>query len=233
MPVSETTVARVLKQAGLPKLWRRSAEARAQGTRPEQAPVADRRALDLRPRRLRTGFGGLFLFAHDLARLDLDAMLKASDMPGSAMIPAGCAFRALLALKLWGVGRPSHVMPETLDRGDRAVRRPQCHAQTRIADRILLPHRPPPPSRVDGPLAPGRPQPRHRARRRTVLRSRLPYHSLSRRRRADPKALCLEAQPPPERHPRLPRARRRRAPVRLGQRQALQGNPERRGLALH
>ena len=117
MPVSETTVARVLKQAGLPKLWRRSAEARAQGTRPEQAPVADRRALDLRPRRLRTGFGGLFLFAHDLARLDLDAMLKASDMPGSAMIPAGCAFRALLALKLWGVGRPSHVMPETLDPG--------------------------------------------------------------------------------------------------------------------
>ena len=117
MPVSETTVARVLKQAGLPKLWRRSAAARAQGTRPEQAPVADRPALDLRPRRLRTGFGGLFLFAHDLARLDLDAMLKASDMPGSAMIPAGCAFRALLALKLWGVGRPSHVMPETLDEG--------------------------------------------------------------------------------------------------------------------
>ena len=38
-------------------------------------------------------------------------------MPGSAMIPAGCAFRALLALKLWGIGRPSHITPETLDGG--------------------------------------------------------------------------------------------------------------------
>ena len=117
MPASPPHIQGVLKDAGLPRLPRRRRADRIDAVRPEQAPVADRRALDLRPRRLRTGFGGLFLFAHDLARLDLDAMLKASDMPGSAMIPAGCAFRALLALKLWGVGRPSHVMPETLDPG--------------------------------------------------------------------------------------------------------------------
>ena len=38
-------------------------------------------------------------------------------MPGSGMISAGCAFRALLALRLWGVGRPSNITPDTFDEG--------------------------------------------------------------------------------------------------------------------
>ena len=117
LPVSSTTVARVLKRAGLPKLWRRTAAQRTAGPAPLHAPVADHRALDLAPRRLRTEFGGLFLFAADLARIGLDDMLRQHGLPGSAMIPAGCAFRSLLALKLWGIGRPSRVMPETLDAG--------------------------------------------------------------------------------------------------------------------
>ncbi len=117
LPASPPHIQGVLKDAGLPRLPRRRLADRTGAVQPEQAPVADCRALDLRPRRLRTDFGGLFLFAHDLARLDLDAMLEAGDMPGSAMIPAGCAFRALLALKLWGMGRPSHIMPESLDEG--------------------------------------------------------------------------------------------------------------------
>ena len=71
LPVSATTVARVLKRAGLPKLWRRTAAQRAAGPAPVHAPVADHRALDLSPRRLRTEFGGLFLFAGDLARIGL------------------------------------------------------------------------------------------------------------------------------------------------------------------
>ncbi len=117
LPVSATTVARVLKRAGLPKLWRRTHAQRAQGAQPQPAPVADRRALDLSPRRFRTDFGGLFLFAPDLARLGLDRLLERHGLPGSAMIPPGCAFRSLLALKLWGIGRPARVMPETLDQG--------------------------------------------------------------------------------------------------------------------
>ena len=44
-------------------------------------------------------------------------MLAQAGMPGSAMIPAGCAVRSLLALKLWGIGRPSQVTAETLDEG--------------------------------------------------------------------------------------------------------------------
>ena len=115
LPVSEATVARVLKRAGFGRLRRRRPEAR--GGRASCAAVADQRELDLRPRRFRTEFGGLFLFAHDLAALGFDRVLEESDMPGSAMIPPGCAFRALLALKLWGIGRPSHITPETLDEG--------------------------------------------------------------------------------------------------------------------
>ena len=116
MPTSVTAVNRILREAGLPKLWRRPpAQGAAAG--PVRAPVADRGALDLSPRSLRTGFGGLFLFAADLARCDLDGMLAQAGMPGSAMIPAGCAFRSMLALKLWGIGRPSQVAPETLDEG--------------------------------------------------------------------------------------------------------------------
>ena len=67
------------------------------------------------PRSFETGFGGLFLLAFDLARMGMDELLQ--DMPGSALIPAGCAVRSLLALKLWGIGRPSQVMAETFDEG--------------------------------------------------------------------------------------------------------------------
>ncbi len=116
LPTSTTAVNRILREAGLPKLWRRTAEEREEA-RPEPAPVADRNALDLSPRRLRTRFGGLFLFAPDLARCDLDGIVEQAGMPGSSMIPAGCAFRSLLALKLWGIGRPSQAIADTLDEG--------------------------------------------------------------------------------------------------------------------
>ena len=80
-----------------------------------QAVRADCRALNLEPRTFTTSFGGLFLFAFDLARMGMDELLQ--NMPGSALIPAGCAVRSLLALKLWGIGRPSQIMAETLDEG--------------------------------------------------------------------------------------------------------------------
>ena len=112
LPHSVGFVFNVLRQAGLPKLARRAAHLQPAVL---QAPLADRRALDLTPRHFRTDFGGLFLFAADLARLDLSSL--ADGLPGSALIPADCALRALLALKLWGLGRPSRVMPAVLDDG--------------------------------------------------------------------------------------------------------------------
>ena len=100
-------------EAGYKKLPRRSANERS--VRAIKAVRADRRAFSLAPNSFNTGFGGLFLFAFDLARIGMDKIF--ADMPGSALIPAGCAIRSLLALKLWGIGRPSQVMAETLDPG--------------------------------------------------------------------------------------------------------------------
>ena len=117
MAAGTTTVQRTLRRNGIGKLPRRSPGAREAALRPVSAPLADARELDLAPRRLRTAFGGLFLFVPDLVRLNLDRIAGDSGMPGSRMIPAGHAFRALLALKLWGVGRPPHVMADILDPG--------------------------------------------------------------------------------------------------------------------
>jgi hypothetical protein len=79
--------------------------------------VADVRQLDLTPRVVHTKFGGLFLFLPDLVAGDLDAVLARSGFPGSEMVPAGCALRSLLALKLFGNARHRHVMGYVLDEG--------------------------------------------------------------------------------------------------------------------
>ena len=117
MPAGTTTVQRILRQHGIGKLSRRSTSQRQAALRPATAPVADIQQFDLSPRCLHTEFGGLFLFVPDLVQLNLDQIVSDSQMPGSAMIPAGHAFRALLALKLWGIGRPPHVMADILDPG--------------------------------------------------------------------------------------------------------------------
>lgn len=113
--VSSAYVHGVLKDAGVGKLARRSLDERLDIVRAHKAAISERRALDLDCRTFSTNFAGLFLFAHDLVRVDIDSMVE--NMPGSGMIPAGCAFRSLLALKLWGIGRPSRIMAETLDEG--------------------------------------------------------------------------------------------------------------------
>ena len=116
IPAGISTFARTVKQAGLPRLWRRTNKEREE-RRARRAPAADGRKLNLQRRSFETRFGGLFLFAFDLARLEMESMLKEHAMPGSDRLPAGCAFRALLALKLWGIGRPHHIMPDVLDEG--------------------------------------------------------------------------------------------------------------------
>ena len=73
--------------------------------------------LDLTPRQFRTKFGGLFLFMPYLAAVPLDKIFHQADLPGSGMIPAGQAMRSLLALKLFGNARHSHVMSSVLDEG--------------------------------------------------------------------------------------------------------------------
>jgi hypothetical protein len=115
--LSPAAVATILKEEGFAKLPRRLDEERPDHPRPVVADVADVRQLDLRPRTVHTDFGGLFLFLPDLIAVNLDAVLNRSRFPGSKMIPAACAMRSLLGLKLFGTARHSHVMSSVLDDG--------------------------------------------------------------------------------------------------------------------
>jgi hypothetical protein len=116
-PVSPATVSTVLKEEGFARLPRRLDEERPQGTRPTVGDVADVRQLDLTPGKFRTKFGGLFLFIPWLVSAKLDTILARVGLPQSKMIPAGCAMRSLLGLKLFGNARHRHVMSHVLDEG--------------------------------------------------------------------------------------------------------------------
>jgi len=115
--VSPVSVAKILKEEGFARLPRRNDEERPPAVRPIAGEVADVRRLDLEPRRIHTKFGGLFLFMPFLAALPFDQILDETGFPGSRMIPAGHAMRSLLALKLFGSARHSHVMSYVLDEG--------------------------------------------------------------------------------------------------------------------
>jgi hypothetical protein len=115
--LSPAAVSLVVREEGFARLPRRRDEERPQGAHPKEAPVADVRQLDLSSRRFRTRFGGLFLFLPYLAQVPLDQLLEEAGFPGSRMIPPGHAMRSLLALKLFGNARHSHVMSDVLDEG--------------------------------------------------------------------------------------------------------------------
>jgi transposase len=115
--LSPVSISLILKEEGFARLPRRQDDERPPGTRPWAGAVADARELDLTPRQVRTKFGGLFLFLPFLASIPFDQILQQAGFPGSKMIPAGHAMRSLLALKLFGSARHSHVMSYVLDEG--------------------------------------------------------------------------------------------------------------------
>lgn len=115
--LSPTAVREVLRAEGFAALPRRLDEERPDRPRPTVEAVADVRSLSLAPRRFHTVFGGLFLFVPGLVKLDLDKLARSAHLPGSKMIPASHALRAMLSLKLWSVERRSHVMPFVADEG--------------------------------------------------------------------------------------------------------------------
>jgi transposase len=95
--LSPVAVSLLLQEEGFARLPRRYDEERPDTPRPTAAAVADVRQLDLRPRQLRTKFGGLFLFVPYLAAIPFDKLLDEARVPGSRKIPAAQAMRALLA----------------------------------------------------------------------------------------------------------------------------------------
>jgi hypothetical protein len=115
--LSPAAIAAILKAEGFAKLPRRFDDERPDHSRPMVAEMADIRELDLTPRNFRTKFGGLFLFLPWLKSAGLDKLLARAGFPGSKMVPAACAVRSLLALKLFGNARHSHVMSSVLDEG--------------------------------------------------------------------------------------------------------------------
>jgi transposase len=116
-PISPVAVDQILKEEGFARLPRRDDQDRPLTPHPLPAAVADVGQLDLSPRTAHTRFGGLFLFLPTLATLPFDRLIGRAGLPGSQMVPAGCAVRSLLALKLFGNARHSHVMSYVLDEG--------------------------------------------------------------------------------------------------------------------
>ena len=116
-PRTPAAVAAVLKQEGFAKLPRRKDDERPPDTKPTAADPANARALSLEPRTIRTKFGGLFLFLPALAAISFDQVIGRCELPGTQMVPAGHAMRSLLALKLFGTQRHTHVMSAVLDEG--------------------------------------------------------------------------------------------------------------------
>jgi hypothetical protein len=115
--ISINSLTILLREEGFARLPRRRDDERPAVVRPEVAAVADVRALDLEPRTFRTRLGGLFVFAPLLRDLRLHEVVRQAKLPGSAMIPAEQAVRSLLALKLMGTERKSHVMDLVADDG--------------------------------------------------------------------------------------------------------------------
>jgi len=115
--LSPAAVSLILKEEGFARLPRRRDEERSRRAGPDVAAKADVRQLDLSTRSFRTRFGGLFLFLPNLVSTRLDALLEKARFPGSRQVPAGHAMRALLALKLFGNARHSHVMSSVFDEG--------------------------------------------------------------------------------------------------------------------
>jgi hypothetical protein len=107
----------LLQEEGFARLPRRRDEERPSAVRPEAAAIADVRALELRPRTFRTRLGGLFIFVPLMRELRLHDVVRQAKLPGTTMIPAEQAVRTLLALKLVGKERQSHVMDLVADDG--------------------------------------------------------------------------------------------------------------------
>jgi hypothetical protein len=115
--ISINSLSLLLREEGFARLPRRRDDERPPTVQPETAAVADVRALSLTPRAFPTRLGGLFFFVPLMASIRLAEVAQQAQLPGSPMIPAEQALRTLLALKLLGKERKSHVMDLVDDQG--------------------------------------------------------------------------------------------------------------------
>ena len=106
--LNRTGVAEVLAEEGFERLWPRPYAERGLPRRepPERTGVIDFAEL---PARAETKLAGLLLVIPDLITLDLPGLVTAAGYPGTKVIPALSSILSLLALKLTGTRRVSHV----------------------------------------------------------------------------------------------------------------------------
>lgn len=120
-PVSGAHVSRQLRADGFPGFRgrRRATPPGEQARDGSEVPaVADVAALDLSPERVvPTQAAGLFVFMPDLLALKVDQAIGRAGYPGSKMIPPTQAILALLAGKLVGKRRISHIDDLNFDAG--------------------------------------------------------------------------------------------------------------------
>ena len=101
-------MAEVLAEAGFPRLPVRP-PGRARRPLPRPSPPGPDLDFAELPARAETKLAGLLLAVPELVALDLPALVAAAGYPGTDAIPAVNSLLSLLALKLIGVRRVSHV----------------------------------------------------------------------------------------------------------------------------
>jgi hypothetical protein len=115
-PLNRTGIAEVIAAEGLPRLWRRP-DAERGGVRREIQPRAEALDFTALPERTETKLAGLLLVIPDLIALGLPEMVAAAGYPSTPRIPALSYVLSLLALKLTGTRRVSHVYDIAADPG--------------------------------------------------------------------------------------------------------------------
>jgi transposase len=119
--ISESYLARILREAGFSRLGKRALPSRP-GQRAQDGSevpaVADVKQLSLESgRQVRTQVAGLFLFVPLLLRAHFPEGVEKAGYPGTQQIPSLQALLALLAPKLLGKRRVSHISDLAADEG--------------------------------------------------------------------------------------------------------------------
>jgi hypothetical protein len=116
--LSVTVIHQILREEGFAKLPRRRQGERDRQVRPERAARTTIEAVDWNHwQSVETAAGGVFVFVPRLVAWGVEPWPLRAQLPGSTPIPALNRLLALLALKLTGQERLSHVMDVCTDPG--------------------------------------------------------------------------------------------------------------------
>jgi transposase len=118
-PLNRTGIGQILREEGFGRLLRGPAPqvsaSPATSGRDTRLPKTSRIDFGAFPAHTHTSMAGLLLAIPDLVALDLPGLIRSADYPGTSVVPATGWILSLLALKLTGARRTSHVDDLLLD----------------------------------------------------------------------------------------------------------------------